>query len=237
MAFCPACGAEAQGKFCAKCGSAIGAAAPPPAQGNYATPPPAAPAGQHGYQQPGYQQGGSQQPGAYQQPGGYQQPGYQQPGYQQPGYQQPSYQQAGYPQGYAPPGGQQYQGGYAPPPPAAQAGMQENVANTLCYALGILTGILFLVLTPYNQNRTTKFHAFQSIFFGVGTIVVFIAATVISLILSPIPIIGFLIGLVLHFGVGIGIFILWLMLMYKAYNNEVWVLPIIGPLAQKQAYS
>ena len=146
-------------------------------------------------------------------------------------------QQQAAPGGYQPPpqGGQQYQGGYAPPPGAAQPGLQDNMANALCYALGILTGILFLVLAPYNTNKTTRFHAFQSIFFNAATIVLFIAATILSIVLAPIPFVGFLVGLVLHFGLGLGVFILWLMLMYKAYNNETWVLPVIGPLAQKQA--
>ena len=44
-----------------------------------------------------------------------------------------------------------------------------------------------------------------------------------------------MISVVLHFGLGLGLFILWLMLMYKAYNNERWVLPVVGPLAEKQA--
>ena len=43
-------------------------------------------------------------------------------------------------------------------------GMTDNVASALCYALGFITGILFLVLAPYNQNRMVRFHAFQSIF-------------------------------------------------------------------------
>jgi len=228
MAMCATCGSEVQGKFCAKCG------APAPAASAPAPPPPAPPPG--GYSQPQQQapQGYAPQPGQqqYQPPPGqqYQQPGQQ--GYQQPGYQQPGYQQ----QGYAPPpGGQQYQQGYPPPASAAGAGLQENMANALCYALGLLTGILFLVLAPYNTNKTTRFHAFQSIFFGAGTIVAFIAASIISVILLPIPFIGAIISLILHLGLGLGIFILWLMLMYKAYNNEMWVLPIIGPLAQKQA--
>ena len=41
-------------------------------------------------------------------------------------------------------------------------GLTDNVAAALCYALGLITGILFLVLAPYNQNRTIRFHAFQS---------------------------------------------------------------------------
>ena len=228
MAFCPKCGAEGQGKFCAKCGGPLPAAAPapPPAQPQ-AAPPQAQPQGSYAPPPPGAQQG-------YQQP---QQPGYQQPGPQQQGYQQQGYQQQQ--QSYAPPpGGQQYQGGYAPPPPGAQAaGLQENMANALCYALGLLTGILFLVLAPYNQNKTTRFHAFQSIFFGASTIVVFIALSIFSFVLLLIPFAGAFISLILHLGAALGVFVLWLMLMYKAYNNEVWVLPLIGPLAQKQAYA
>jgi uncharacterized membrane protein len=109
------------------------------------------------------------------------------------------------------------------------------MANPQCYILSPLTGILFVVLAPYNQNRNTRFHAFQSIFFGVGAIVLWIAATILSIAFATIPFIGFIISLLLHFGIGLGMFILWLMLMYKAYNNERWVLPVIGPLAEKQA--
>ncbi|HEX5431876.1 MAG TPA: hypothetical protein VFW83_07920, partial [Bryobacteraceae bacterium] len=103
------------------------------------------------------------------------------------------------------------------------------------YVLTILTGIIFLVLQPYNQSKTVRFHAFQSIFFGVGAIVVWIVVEIISLALAPIPVLGLMIDLVLHFAVGVGLFIVWLMLMYKAYNNQRWVLPVIGPLAEKQA--
>src|SRR5438270_14094327 len=60
----------------------------------------------------------------------------------------------GTPQGAATPG-------YPPPPPVATSGgLQENVAAALCYALGFITGILFLVLEPYNKNRNIRFHAF-----------------------------------------------------------------------------
>src|SRR5271166_3612806 len=80
-------------------------------------------------------------------------------------------------------------GGYAPPPaqPVVQsAGMEENVASTLCYFLGWLTGVLFLVLDPYNKNRTVRFHAFQSIFLNVGMIVVFVVLGIFSGILIRI---------------------------------------------------
>jgi uncharacterized membrane protein len=120
--------------------------------------------------------------------------------------------------------------------PTAQAGgLEENLASALCYVLGIFTGVLFLVLAPYNQNRVIRFHAFQSIFLNIAWIVIFVALSIVSTILLPIPILGAILGVVLHLALGLGVFIIWLMLMYKAYNRERWVLPVIGPLAEKQA--
>jgi uncharacterized membrane protein len=121
-------------------------------------------------------------------------------------------------------------GTYAPPPAApvavASAGMEENVASALCYALGILTAILFLVLEPYNKMRTVRFHAFQSLFLGIAAFAIFIVL---------IPVLGWILSILLHLAFGFGFFALWLFLMYKAYNKEKFVLPIIGPLAEKQA--
>ncbi len=127
----------------------------------------------------------------------------------------------------------------APLPPSAAppqaAGLEENIACALCYLLGILTGILFLVLEPYNKNRLIRFHAFQSIFLNIAWIAVFIALSIIGIVLLPIPFLGPMLSIILHLGASLGVFILWLMLMYKAYNRERWVLPVIGPLAEKQA--
>ena len=64
---------------------------------------------------------------------------------------------------------------------------------------------------------------------------VFTGISIISVVLLPIPFLGAIISLILHLGVGLGAFIVWLALMYKAYNRERWVLPFIGPLAEKQA--
>jgi uncharacterized membrane protein len=136
-------------------------------------------------------------------------------------------------------------GGPAAPDPAyttagaaaqpVAAGMTENVASALCYLFTVFTGILFLVLEPYNRNRNVRFHAFQAIFFGAATIVAWVVLIVIGGVLAHIPILGPIIGLLLMFAIWIGAFGCWLMLMYKAYNNQRLVLPIIGPLAEKQA--
>ncbi|HTM11540.1 MAG TPA: hypothetical protein VL127_01430 [Bryobacteraceae bacterium] len=109
------------------------------------------------------------------------------------------------------------------------------MACALCYLVGLLTGVLFLVLTPYNQNRLIRFHAFQSIFVHIASFFVFIGLMIVVSFLHFIPFLGTILALMLYPIVGLGFFILWLMLMYKAYNRERWVLPIVGPLAEKQA--
>ena len=99
----------------------------------------------------------------------------------------------------------------------------------------MITGILFLVLAPYNQNRVVRFHAFQSIFLHLGWIILWIVITIITLPLSALPILGAMISISLHFALWIGGVIIWLYMMYKTYNNEKIVLPVIGPIAEKQA--
>ena len=124
-----------------------------------------------------------------------------------------------------------------PPPPASAAPnvLPENAASALCYALFLISGILFLVLEPYSRNRTIRFHAFQSIFFSIATSVLWIAFTVVATIFSAVPFLGWAISVLLWAALSIGVLICWLLLMWKAYNNERWVLPVIGPLAEKQS--
>jgi len=120
-------------------------------------------------------------------------------------------------------------------PSLAAPGLTDNVAGALCYLAGLITGILFLVLAPYNQNRTIRFHAFQSIFLHLGWIILWIVVTMITLPLSAVPILGVMISISLHFALWIGGVIIWLYMMYKTYNGEKIVLPFVGPIAEKQA--
>jgi uncharacterized membrane protein len=119
--------------------------------------------------------------------------------------------------------------------PAPTVGMTNNLAGALCYLAWFVTGILFLVLAPYNQDRTVRFHAFQSIFVTIAWVVLWIVITIIGRILYLIPFIGAVFMMLLDACVGIGGLILWIYLMFKTYNNEKVVLPVIGPIAEKQA--
>ena len=140
--------------------------------------------------------------------------------YQPPNYQQPANFGAGFEQG---PGQYPYQ----PPHQATapHADLKPNVAGMLCYPLSLITGILFLVLTPYNRDRFVRFHAWQSIFFFVALLVL---STVFRVFPWPLENM-FLSALKLVALAGTG----WS--MYKAYNGEQFKLPLIGEWAEKQA--
>jgi len=110
--------------------------------------------------------------------------------------------------------------------------MTENVAGALCYVAGLITGIVFLALAPYNQSKFVRFHAFQSIFFNVAFVGLWIVEMVLGFILPwGLHVIISLFGLVLW----LGFMIVWILLMVKAYQNQKFKLPVIGQLAEQQA--
>lgn len=121
------------------------------------------------------------------------------------------------------------------PAVAAAAGLEENVAAALCYLVGVLTGILFLVLEPYNRNPVIRFHALQSIFAWIAAVLCGMVLSTVSYAFVAIPFIGWLIYILLWTVFSLGVIGLWLFLMYKAYNKERYVLPVIGAFAEKQA--
>ena len=115
--------------------------------------------------------------------------------------------------------------------PAMQASgaMADNVAGALCYLVGLITGIIFLVLAPYNQNRVIRFHAFQSIFMHVACIVIWIG---LHIVLGIVNIFGLFLLVSLLW---LAFFVLWIVMLIQTYQGKTIVLPLIGPIAKQQA--
>lgn len=101
-------------------------------------------------------------------------------------------------------------------------GLSENIEGLLSYVLGWVSGVAMWFLEP--QNKFVRFHAMQSI-------VVFGAVTILQIVLGWIPVIGWLLGIIVWVATGI----LWLFLMYKAYQGEKYKLPWAGDFAEQQA--
>jgi uncharacterized membrane protein len=138
------------------------------------------------------------------------------PPYQQP-YQGQPYQ------------GQPYQGqGYAAAP--AASGLQENVAGLLCYLVGWITGIVFLLI---DKRPFVRFHAAQSI-------VVFGALTIIRIVLAFAFAGSWYFGLgILHLLIfsllGILGLALWIILMIQAYQGKWFEIPGAAGVAKNIA--
>ena len=113
--------------------------------------------------------------------------------------------------------------------PVSAGGLTDNVAGMLAYVT-IIPAIIFLVLEPYNKNRFVRFHSFQSIFFCVALIILQIGLS----IMTTVPFMA-LITIPLHLVIGIGAFVLWIILLLKANQGQMYKLPLIGDMSEKQA--
>jgi uncharacterized membrane protein len=131
----------------------------------------------------------------------------------------------------------------APPPPPAEgysapavssAPLEENVAGALAY-FTIIPAIVFLLIAPYNRNRFVRFHSFQCLFVTVALVVVDIALSIISAIFHLLPVIGWFVAALMWPLYGLAVLALWLLLVIKAYQHQIYKLPVIGDMAEKQA--
>lgn len=118
-----------------------------------------------------------------------------------------------------------------PPPPSSSLGMDENAAAALCYLPFV--GILFLLIEPYNRNPTIRFHAFQSIFYYIGWIVIGIALGIFRRIFFPVTL-GFLWDLISNL-VELALLVGLVFMAVRAFQRHRFLMPIVGPMAQKQA--
>lgn len=92
----------------------------------------------------------------------------------------------------------------------------------------IIPAIVLLLIEPYSRNRFVRFHAWQSIFFNIAWWVIWIGLHIVL----HFPL-GFLTVLIWPI-VGLGGFIVWLILVIKANQGQMYKLPVIGDMAEKQ---
>jgi len=139
---------------------------------------------------------------------------------------------------YCPQCGEAQRGARSPVPAAAgaQSGLSENAAGLLCYVLGWLTGLIFFLI---DKRPYVRFHAAQSL-------VVFGGLHILTAVLGVFFGVGWLFGgwgawSTLGFGAGLHLilrlvaFILWIVLMIKAYQGERFRVPLAADLAESIA--
>lgn len=102
----------------------------------------------------------------------------------------------------------------------SSTGLSKNTAGALAYVLGPITGVIFLVI---EKDADVRFHAMQSIVVFIG---LFILQFILGLTVFLFPLIPL---------VGIVSFVLWLILIYKAWQGEKWEVPLFGKFARQLA--
>lgn len=112
--------------------------------------------------------------------------------------------------------------------------MEENVAGLLCYIFWWVSGLIFLLI---DKRPFVRFHAAQDIAFNIAMAIIgfvfWILVVVVTIVTAMIHLpVGWLLGLLWPV-VGIAFFATWIFLMYKAYNHEMFKLPIIGDMVEK----
>jgi uncharacterized membrane protein len=101
-------------------------------------------------------------------------------------------------------------------------GLDANLAAALSYLVGFVSGIVVLVLEK--DNRFVRFHALQSV-------LAFGAITLLWVLLNAVPLLGFLLGVLIIIP---GSAVVWLLMMFKAYQGEEFKLPIVGAIAAER---
>jgi len=110
----------------------------------------------------------------------------------------------------------------AAPIVASSEGLAENVAGLLCYVLGWVTGLIFLLI---DKRPWVKFHAAQSITVFGGLTVIRIGLLFMSHFL----------GWAIFGLIGLVSLVLWIFLMVKAYQHETVRIPIAADIADSLA--
>lgn len=114
------------------------------------------------------------------------------------------------------------------------AGLAPNIASLLCYICSPISSIIFLLVEK--ENKDVQFHAWQGTLLGAAIIVMNIGLNILGFLLGRMA--DFLGAVILSFllpVLWIGVFILWVVCLLKAYQGERWKIPVLGDIAAQKA--
>jgi uncharacterized membrane protein len=117
------------------------------------------------------------------------------------------------------------------PEETPQNGLTDNAASGLAY-ITFIPAIIFLATAPYNQKPLIRFHSWQSIFLAIAWFVIVIGLHIVGMV----PFVDLLL-IPIRMLLGLGFFILWLIVLIKTFNGQMFKIPVIGDFAEKQAKS
>ncbi len=114
--------------------------------------------------------------------------------------------------------------------------LPENVGGALAY-FTFIPAIIFLVVEPYKKNRFLRFHSVQCLLLWAAAILIAIALKLASVVLFIVPVLGPLLVWVVAAVVVLAAIVIWLVLVLKAFQGEMFHLPMLGEFAAQYASS
>jgi uncharacterized membrane protein len=110
----------------------------------------------------------------------------------------------------------------------------ESIAGALAY-FTFIPAILFLVLNPYNKNPFVRFHSVHCLLFWGAGILITLTLKLASLVLFIIPVLGPLLVVLVSVVAGLAAVMIWLVLVIKALQGEMFKIPVLGEFAEHYA--
>jgi uncharacterized membrane protein len=110
--------------------------------------------------------------------------------------------------------------------------LKENIAGALAYFI-FIPAVVFLCLMPFKRNHFVRFHSFQSIFLLVAGLLVALLMRLVFPVLTLIPHLGYLLAWLGMLLISLAWMLLWLVAVIKAFQGELFKLPVIGGFAER----
>jgi len=110
----------------------------------------------------------------------------------------------------------------------------RNIAAACAY-LTFVPAILFLSLDPYNKNQFVRYHSVQCLLVWAAAVLVAIVLKLVGLVLFLVPVVGPLLVVLTWVTAGLAALLLWLVLVVKAFQGEMFQLPLLGNIAERYA--
>ncbi|HEY6337192.1 MAG TPA: hypothetical protein VIW68_01740 [Candidatus Sulfotelmatobacter sp.] len=112
--------------------------------------------------------------------------------------------------------------------------LTENIAGALAY-FTFIAATVFLLREPYSKNRFVRFHCLQCLLLTLTCLLAGVALKMVSVVLFLIPVVGPLFVSLVSITAVLAAFVLWLVLAVKAFQGDLFALPVLGDLAEQQA--
>jgi uncharacterized membrane protein len=111
--------------------------------------------------------------------------------------------------------------------------LPETLAGALAYF--VVMAVVFLLVEPYSKNRFVRFHSYQCLGLCLAGVVVGALLRIAGFVLFFIPVLGHMLVWLVSMVVTLAFFVVWVVLVVKALQGEMFKLPVVGDFAERQA--